>query len=370
MKSADCSRKAREYIDNDVRRRLAQRSNFACSICGSIPIVFHHIEHWSKNFSNDERILIPICDKCHRGIHGEGGTLFSNDELYQYKSNPKSPPFLSDKLPLEGKKSYSFFVGSNFVANGERASLFAFSNGQNLLTIDTSSGSLMLTILVEINDGRAVYLIQKNEIMVNANDIWDMHYSRSTLKLWRIIDNKKTVFIDLVIKPDLIILREMKTVFDGKPFLIYKFRKPQQRQVNKIREVVRQYEELYQKLASQIDGRPKVSDISINGIDFDAFMRETDKNLLKTRMEQELTYEFCHEFAWDWQYYQWVLKQVLAESPIFARATNIQTDLPEVFKPTYEMIAAMKAKYKEEFEGLEDTIVKYAGLILQGCVLA
>jgi hypothetical protein len=357
MKSLDCSRKAREYIEIDVKRRLAQHSNFACSICGAIPIVFHHIEEWSKRFSNDEELLIPICDKCHRRIHGEGGTLFSKDELYEYKAHPNGPLLLSDKLPLERKKTYSFFVGNNFIANGVKVSLFNFSQEHNLLTVDTSTGSLRLTILAEVRDGNASYLIQNNELTINTKDIWDMHYSGSSLKIWRIFDDVKTVFIDLVIKPDAIILKEMKTSFDGKPFLIHQFRKPQQRQVDKISEMVRQYEELFRKLASQIDERPRVSDIS-NGMDFDVFIKETQKDILKTQMEQELTYEFCHEFNWDWRYYLWVLNQVLAESPVFARAANIPS---ERFKPAYEMIASIKAKYKEEFKELESTVVEYNG---------
>jgi len=220
MKSLDCSHKAREYIEIDIKRRLAKHSNFACSVCGAIPIVFHHIEEWSKSFSNDEELLIPLCDKCHRGIHGEGGTLFSKEELYEYKTNPKRPLLLTDKLPLEKKKSYSFFVGSNFVANDVKVSLFSFSEGHNLLTVDTTTGSLLLTILAEIQNGRAIYLIRNNELMIDTTDIWDMRYSRSSLKIWRIANKEKTVILDLIVKPDLIILREMKTTFDGKPFLI------------------------------------------------------------------------------------------------------------------------------------------------------
>jgi hypothetical protein len=133
MRSSTCSREARERIKSDIRLRLAQHSNFACSICGGIPIVFHHIQEWSKSFSNDEQILIPICDRCHRGIHGEGGgNMFSKKELYEYKANPKRPRILADKLPLERKQGYSFFIGCNFIANGEKVSLFKLRGGHSL----------------------------------------------------------------------------------------------------------------------------------------------------------------------------------------------------------------------------------------------
>ena len=71
MDHLTCSRKAREHIKSNIRQELANYSNFACSVCGKIPIVFHHIEEWSKKFSNDKKYLIPICDECHKHIHGE-----------------------------------------------------------------------------------------------------------------------------------------------------------------------------------------------------------------------------------------------------------------------------------------------------------
>ncbi len=366
MKSLDCSQKAREQLATDVRRKLAQHSNFSCSICGAIPIIFHHIEEWSRSFSNDEELLIPICDKCHRGIHGEGGTLFSKEELYEYKANPKRPSLLTDKLPLERKKSYSFFVGNNFITNNVKVSLFSFSHGHNLLTVDTSTGSLMLTILAEIQNGNLIYLIQNNELMVNSTDVWDMHYSRSSLKIWKSNNEEKMVVIDLAIKPDVIILREMATTFDGKPFRIYRLRKPQQRQVNKIRGVVQECEELFKKKAEEIDKQPKKDGPPNSSIDFDKFIKETDKEILKTKIKEFLTYEFCHEFNWDWHYYVKVLNKVLAESPVFDHKPDLLTNHSERFKQANNTIATMKAKYQTELEDLEDLVVEYNGSFWSG----
>ena len=360
MKSSTCSRRAREYVAADVRRRLAEHANFACSVCGAIPIVFHHIERWSKRFSNHEDLLIPVCDKCHRDIHGKGGSLFSKDELYDYRDNPKRPLLVSDKLPLERETSYSFFVGSNFVDNGIKASLFTFSEGHNLLTIDTSTGNLVLNILAGIQDDRKIYLIQNNELMIDTEDLWDTRYSPSSLKIWRTVDGRKTVFIDLAIKPDVIILKEMNTIFDGKPFRIYRFRRPQQRQVDKIVKRVKQYEESYHKLASRIDGRPKIGGV-FNGMDVDILMKQTQKEHLKTQVEQQLTYGLYSEFNWDWRYYCWVLGQTLSESSVFARTQDVPANLPERFKRTYEAIAAIKAKYAKELKKLENTVVEFDG---------
>jgi len=324
--------------------------------------VFHHIEEWSNNFSNDEDLLIPICDKCHRSIHGEGGTLFSKDELRGYKIAPNSSSLLSDKLPLGGKKSYAFFVGSNLVCHGANASLFGVSPGHNLLTDDMSSGSLMLTVLAEVKDGREVYLIQNNELIIDTTDVWDMHYSRSSIKIWRSVDGKNTVFIDLVIKPDVIILREMNTTFDGKPFRIFRFRKPQQRQLDKIRSKVRQYEELFFQESARIDGLPRISG-EVDGIEVDALVKGTRKEQTKRWLEKKLEYDLRRELNWDWRYLRWILDQVLAESHVFAQSRRVAAHQPEAFEQLDAIIGAAQAKYQEELEVLKGTVAEYNGLI-------
>jgi len=138
-------------------------------------------------------------------------------------------------------------------------------------------------------------------------------------------------------------------------------RKPQQRQIDKINRTVKECEEIFQKRAAQIDEFPRISD-TYNGMDFDAFFKEMEKELLKTKLEQYLTYEFCHEFNWDWQYYMNALNQVLAKSPVFARIPNISTNLDK-FKQLDDKITMMKEKYMTELRGLDDIVVEYNGNI-------
>ena len=191
--------------------------------------------------------MVPICDKCHRGIHGEGGELFSKEKLYEYKKNPKRPSILRDQLPLERKRHYIFFIGSNFIAHGSKAALSKFPGGHHLAAIDTSEGVLKLTILEGIKNSTRSYLIEENELVIDSQDIWDMRYSRDFLKIWRMKNYEKTIFIDLIIKPDVIIIRRMNTTFNNIPFRIYKLRNPQKQQVDKIVEIVNSYDNLYKQ---------------------------------------------------------------------------------------------------------------------------
>lgn len=350
----------------DIRCSLAQHSRFACSVCGAIPIVFHHIEEWSKRFSNDAEYMIPICDKCHRRIHGHGGTVFSKDELYQHKTTPKRPEILKDTLPLGAKKHYSFFVGSNFIADGERGSLFRLPGGHSLMSIDTTLGTLGLSVIVGLGSGMPVYLIKQNELLISTDDIWDMRYSGSALKIWRIAGGRKSVFVDLAIEPDVIIMREMNTSFNGKPFRIRKLRAPQRRSVKKIENQVKEYEEIYYELSKRIDGQPRVGGV-YDGIDIDALVREPDRDRVKRRLEQDLYHRFCKEFTWDWVYYQWVLDGVLKHSSVFGKSE------PEIVAPEFRAlehkIGNIKARYSQQFAALGDVVVEYNGIVFQENIL-
>ncbi len=294
--------------------------------------------------------------------------MFSKNELYEYKANPNRPLILLDKLPLEKKKTYSFFVGSNLMADGTKASLFKFPENHHLVSIDTSTGLLKLNILAGIDDGQATYLIQENELMIDTQDIWDMQYSRSSLKIWKIISGKKGIFIDFIIKPDIIIIKRMKTTFDGRPFRIYKPRKPQQRQIDKIIATVKECERFYYSKAAEIDNQPRVYEGSFNGMDINESIKIHNKNTVKIRIEQYLRYEYCNEFRWPWTYYQLVLNQVLNKSLIFKQNRDKPVNHSTELRLFNEKIAAIKEKYKNEFEEVRGTVTEYNGNMWTGFI--
>lgn len=369
MKAESCSRRAREHIRANLKHQLALNSNFSCSICGKIPIVFHHIEEWSKKYSNDYDVLIPICDLCHRGIHGEGGNLFSKSELYEYKRNPKRPSILKDKLPFDRKKQFSFFVGSNFIANGSKANLIRFHDGNHLTSIDISDGNLKLSILQKIVDGEKIYLIKENELMVDPTNIWDMRYSRNSLKIWKITDGRKRILIDLIIRPDLIVIKRMETTFNGKPFRIYKLRAPHRKKVLKLRKIIHFYEAKYKELSEQIDALPREHEIHNGWGDIDAFIKQSRKHIIKTRFEQTILYDHHKEFKWDWPYYIGVVYKLFKDSDIFRLEHRIPKPLPKEHERIYLRIAKIKEAYAKDFNELKDTVVEYGGMNFSGNIM-
>ena len=65
MKTETCAKKSRDNIPASVKQALLKESGFSCSICGKIPIIFHHIEEWASEYSNDLGIhftpVVPAC---------------------------------------------------------------------------------------------------------------------------------------------------------------------------------------------------------------------------------------------------------------------------------------------------------------------
>jgi hypothetical protein len=361
MNHSQCSKIVRERIRSDIRREICKSSNFACCICGDIPIVIHHIEEWANKKSNDKRYLIAICDKCHRRIHGKGGNIYSKPDLYRYKTEPKKPTLLKDKLPLEGQRGYSFFVGSNFLNDGEIAWL-NLPDHHKLITIDTSKGILKLSILSGMNQDEPTYLIKENELMIEMKDIWDMQYSGNSLKIWRTIQAKKSIFIDMSLHPDVIIIKRMETTFNDVPFRIYRSRSLQKKTIDKIVNQVKECEEGYKKLSQQIDQIPEQHGVH-NGIDYDAELKESQKTILKSKITRWLSYEFYKNFDMPWPQYQLILDEILQESPILKINLDLEMDFSEGVKSFNEKIRKIKEKYRKEFDSLKNTVMEYRGTI-------
>ena len=179
------------------------------------------------------------------------------------------------------------------------------------------------------------------------------------------VDGKKVIFIDLIIKPDVIIIRRMNTSFNGKPFRIRKFRAPQQRQVEKIANRVNLYENLYHEMSVEIDRLPRTGYV-FNGMDMDPIITKNRKDDVKMRLERDLRYGFCEEFEWDNLYYQWVLDGVLRESSVFRSSTDSPIHLPMEFGKVEEMVADIKTKYQKEFQELGEVVAEYDGKIWLG----
>ena len=177
---------------------------------------------------------------------------------------------------------------------------------------------------------------------------------------------KKKIFIDLVITPEIIVIKRMNTTIDGLPFSIHKLRKPRPKQIMKLKRLVKSYEDRYIETSRIIDESPKINKV-IDGIDIGEAFKKIHKDIIKTNMEQALIFEHSKDFkTWDWAYYQWVLEKVLDSSCVFRRQRSLPFPLPKEIKQMDAEAKRLRNKYKQYFEELEDVVVDYCGISMLG----
>ena len=160
----------------------------------------------------------------------------------------------------------------------------------------------------------------------------------------------------------------MHTTFNGIPFRIFKLKSPQKHQLEKIAARVKLFEELYLNESKRIDGLPQINGTH-NRIDIDATIKQTQKDLIRIRLEQDLMFEFCKNFKWEWGYYQMVLHELLDKSNVFRTTRSSTEGLPTQIVLMKEEVVAIREKYKKRFEALKNVVVKYGEFIFNGTII-
>ena len=277
---------------------------------------------------------------------------------------------LKDKLPINRKKNYSFFIGSTFIENGKKGHLFRFPDGSHLTSIDISDGNLRLSILDRIVDNEKFYLIKENELIIDSSDIWDMKYTRNYLKIWKIIDSKKRIFIELIFKPELILIKRLDTIFNSKPFRIYKPRAPHNAKFQKLEKIIENYEIAYMKISKQIDRCPEKYG-TYKGENIDNSLKEIQKDIIKSQMRQAIEFDHENEFNWDWYKYHTIVNRLIENSKVFKYEKDSRSwpSFPKEFEKIERHISEIKKRYADEFSKLEGTIVEFAGIIINGGIM-
>ena len=220
----------------------------------------------------------------------------------------------------------------------------------------------------KIVDGEKFYLIKDNELMIDPIDMWDMQYSRNSLKIWKSTNGRKKIFIDLIIRPELIVIKRMETEFNGLPFRIYKPRAPHRKKVLKLKKIIDAYESKYKEISEQIDMLPKQHG-SYKGLDIDTFIKQSRKDIIKAQFEQAILYDHQKEFKWDWPKYFGVVHKLFKDSEVFSAKERMPTSLPKEYERINMHISEIKKKYSSDFNELEGTIAEYGGFIFNGTIM-
>ncbi|MCK4825405.1 hypothetical protein KA005_57185, partial [bacterium] len=211
--------------------------------------------------------------------------------------------------------------------------------------------------------------IKENELMMDTSDMWDMRYSGNSIKIWRMSDGKKRIFIELIIGSELIVIKRMETIFNGKPFRIYKPRAPHKAKVLKLERIVRFYEGKYKDLSEQIDALPRENENHNDWGDMDAFVKQSQKDIIRTRFEQAILYDHQKEFKWNWPYYSGVVYKLFNDSEIFGSSPKNRTHLSKEDEKILLHISKIKEKYGKDFDELDDIVVEYGGVSFSGNIM-
>jgi len=159
----------------------------------------------------------------------------------------------------------------------------------------------------------------------------------------------------------------MNSEFNGQPFRVYKIRKPQKRQMEKILHWVGNCEKDYLQISAQIDKRPRVAK-PFKGFDVDKQIKQIHKDNLKRDIERYLDNLLEKNFKWDWYYRNHVLDEILQQSPIFSRKNKHFSRSPEL-TAMFKKVDRLKKKYEKEFKELQGIVVEKQGLIITGSMV-
>jgi 5-methylcytosine-specific restriction endonuclease McrA len=61
----------RKPMTVEQRRRILERDDYQCQVCGSYTLDYpHHIKFRSQGGTEEDENLVTLCHRCHEGFHG------------------------------------------------------------------------------------------------------------------------------------------------------------------------------------------------------------------------------------------------------------------------------------------------------------
>lgn len=163
-------------IPAGIRRQLRQEAFFGCCKCGSAILDYHHIIEFAEKAHHDPDHIIALCPTCHRMM----GKL-RRERCYELKRNPynKERGKLRGELGTDAEFT-SFLVGSCTYI--ETPIIFEYYR-QPIIKYYIEDGQVLLDIYIPQDDMWPDILIQKNDVIVNSEDKWDLDFRTNFLKV-------------------------------------------------------------------------------------------------------------------------------------------------------------------------------------------
>lgn len=176
----------RTPISEEMRRQLRREANFACAICGSIPISLHHIIPVAEKPHNDPEHMIYLCRNCHENADRNAIT---REELYEIKRRlmDNKHGVIRGKLSVNTNNIPIIKLGSAFFENFHIPLMI---DTTPVIEIGVSCGNVLINASFYGPDDELIAKIRENEWIVFPEGIkdikgrfWDIQHREKKLKI-------------------------------------------------------------------------------------------------------------------------------------------------------------------------------------------
>jgi HNH endonuclease len=153
----------------DVKRKLRQETGFGCAKCGHPYLEYHHIIPWAEeqHFRTDD--MLALCGNCHPAVAG-----WEKDRQYELKRTPHNVATGITRGALEYKRDLIFKIGGNWYEN---ASVMLQYFNTPIISCKIVEGQTKISLCIMDNNFFQILVIDDNEIVFRADDLWDFQYS-------------------------------------------------------------------------------------------------------------------------------------------------------------------------------------------------
>jgi hypothetical protein len=168
-------------IPEPVKRELRQEANFGCVFCGSPIYDYHHIIPKSEEDHDDPDHMVLLCPNHHR--LATNGAL-DVDKQYERKKNPEIRDIIHHDFEFSAETPV-LNIGSLIVEIGEnsRCDILAIED-EYVISVANVDGMLQFSVDFYSPEGDVVASLTNNRWIAQTEELWDMKYTGSRLRLW------------------------------------------------------------------------------------------------------------------------------------------------------------------------------------------
>lgn len=172
-------------IPAGIKREVRQRCGFACIVCGSPIVEYHHMTPWSQVHEHTADNITLLCPSDHSDATGPRPTW--NEAAIRAKN---ARPFMSVNNSTRyrptpyGPQSPELRLGSNTIypLPGHSAPVLQVA-GRNVFSVRVEDGHALVSIELWSADGATIFRMVDNEWTYQLGE-WDYKYEGNRLVIW------------------------------------------------------------------------------------------------------------------------------------------------------------------------------------------